>query len=102
MPYVKAERRNIWLREKPTTPGDLNFDITSLLLDYVAEHGLNYDTINAIGGALSYADKEFYRRVVVPYEQGAIERNGDIFPAVGEIASETVGRTPKTVSGKTP
>ena len=79
MPYVAENRRNIWLREKPTTAGDLNFDITSLLLDYLAEHGLCYETLNAIGGALSYADKEFYRRVVIPYETKKIITNGDVY-----------------------
>ncbi len=79
MPYVSPSRRNAWLRELPTKAGDLNYDLTCLLLDYLKEHGLNYDTLNAIGGALSYCDKEFYRRIVVPYEQEKCTINGDVY-----------------------
>ena len=77
MPYVKEERRNIWLREKPTTPGDLNYDITSLVLDYITEHGLNYNLgINAVIGAMECAKLVLYRRLAVPYEDAKILENG--------------------------
>ena len=79
MPYVKQERRNIWLREKPTTTGDLNFDITSLVLDYLAEHGTSYTTINAVVGALECAKLAAYRRRAIPYETKKIIENGDVY-----------------------
>ncbi len=79
MPYVAASRRNGWLRSKPTTPGDLNFDITSLLLDYLTEHGTSYTTINAAVGALECCKQEFYRRVAVPYEEQKKLINGDVY-----------------------
>ncbi len=79
MPYVAASRRNAWLREKPTTPGDLNFDITSLVLDYLGEHGTSYTTINAAVGALECCKQEFYRRVAVPYEEQKKLINGDVY-----------------------
>ena len=79
MPYVKEDRRNIWLRKLPTTAGDLNYDITCLLLEYVEEHGLGYETLNTVGGALNYANLEFYRRVVAPYEDRKREENGDVY-----------------------
>lgn len=80
MPYVKSERRNQWLREKPTTPGDLNYDITCLLLDYVTEHGLSYQTLNDCLGACEGAKAEFYRRMAAPYEDTKREQNGDVYP----------------------
>lgn len=79
MPYIKSDRRNIWLRAKPTTAGDLNYDITCLLLAYLEEHGLSYTTLNAIVGAAESAKGEFQRRVVGPYEDKARERNGDVY-----------------------
>jgi hypothetical protein len=64
----------------PTTPGDLNYDITCLLLDYIAEHGRDYAAINDCLGACEGAKAEFYRRVAVPYEEFKREINGDVYP----------------------
>ncbi len=81
MPYVKFDRRNAWFRAKPTTPGDLNYDITCLLLDYVAEHGISYDTISACLSACEGAKLEFYRRQASVYEDVKCRENGDVYPA---------------------
>ena len=43
------------------------------------EHPLTYQTMNDIIGALEGAKLEFYRRVVVPYENDKIEQNGDVY-----------------------
>lgn len=82
MPYVKKERR-MKLRSKdnsiPENPGELNYQITMLMLEYQILHGLSYQTINDILGALEGAKLEFYRRVAVPYENGKIAENGDVY-----------------------
>lgn len=58
----------------------MNYQITELCRRYVALHGLKYQTINDILGALSGAQAEFYRRVAAPYEDTKIAANGDVYP----------------------
>lgn len=61
-------------------PGELNYEITLKLLKYLEVNGLSYRTINDIIGALEGAKLEFYRRIVVQYEDGKIKENGDVYP----------------------
>ena len=62
------------------TPGELNFVFTAVIREYLRFHGLSYQTINDILGALEGAKAEFYRRVAVPYEGDKIVANGDVYP----------------------
>ncbi len=80
-PYIKPERRSAIqvLGETPTTPGELNFAITVLLLRYMRLKGKSYGTFNDILGALDAAAREFYRRVVENYEEEKRAQNGDVF-----------------------
>ena len=90
MPYIKKEsRRGIFDPEYRTvsnsfitSPGELNFAITSLIIEYVKNQGKNYQTINDIVGALECAKLEFQRRVINKYEDSKIEENGDVYPVV--------------------
>ena len=90
MPYIKPEQRYFlacdqcggicWSGE----PGALNYGITMLLLAHLAgfqSYGteITYQHLNDCIGALESAKLEFYRRVVVPFEEEAIKRNGDIY-----------------------
>lgn len=77
MPYIHPVLRN---DETFSTPGDLNYHITRLLCRYVTEQGLSYRTLNDVVGALECAKQEFYRRVVIPYEDHKIIENGDVYP----------------------
>jgi hypothetical protein len=79
MPYVSPERRNIW--HGLDNPGQLNYMITTLIVDYLETNGLSYQTINDVVGALVCAKDEFTRRVVVDYEDRKREDNGDVYPA---------------------
>jgi hypothetical protein len=80
MPYIKAIRRQeIANGGFPVTAGELNFVITQICIDYVNHTERGYQTFNDIAGALSNADKEFYERVVRPYEKQKIQENGDVF-----------------------
>lgn len=82
MPYIKtkdrdrlAERRNVGI----LTSGELNYVLTEQLREYIRNHGLSYQTINDVVGALEGAKLEFYRRVAAPYEDKKIEDNGDVY-----------------------
>jgi len=81
MPYVDQEARNELNSSKRSakTVGELNYQITVLIDEYVASHGLSYQHINDVMGVLDSAGKEFYRRVAVPYEDRKCAQNGDVY-----------------------
>lgn len=78
MPYIAPEHRQ-WAKTRPTTPGELNFAITSLVVSYLSQRGTSYAVLNDIVGALESAKAEFQRRVVGPYEDTKIKQNGDVY-----------------------
>lgn len=90
MPYIKAvnrgaiERMVNALEETIVSEGDLNFAITKLLLAYLnwltesCDQG-GYAALNEVMGVLECVKQEFYRRVVVPYEETKREENGDVY-----------------------
>ncbi len=79
MPYINKDDR-FGAKIKPLNPGELNFAITSILLNYMEDMGgVSYHTINDIMGALEGAKAEFYRRKVVPYEIRKEQENGDVY-----------------------
>jgi hypothetical protein len=67
MPYIKKKDREQFLALNELvilTPGELNYNITMLLKNYLALEG---------------AKAEFYRRVAVPYEIKKCEENEDVY-----------------------
>lgn len=78
MPYVNRKDRHHILASGARTPGELNFEFTTVICDYMRNKGLNYQTINDISGAMTEALAEFRRRVVAGYEDSKITDNGDI------------------------
>lgn len=81
MPYIAKEERDRAL-DMPRTPGELTYAITMLLTGYVRRKGLTYTQLNDCMGALSGADAEFKRRVVVPFEDLKKHQNGDVYEGV--------------------
>ena len=82
MPYIKSDRRKDVepkAEHYPTTSGELNFQITSLLLEYIKYNGKQYQQINDVLGALEGAKLEFYRRFAALYEDKKAEENGDVY-----------------------
>ena len=83
MPYIKMKRRNDLSGDcpldGPRTAGELNFILTDAIKGYLVFNELSYQSINDIVGALEGAKLEFYRRVVVPYEDTKIKENGDVY-----------------------
>lgn len=81
MPYIKGYEREFYEPHAPApdSPGQLNFQITCLIKQYLDKMGLCYDTINDIVGAIEGAKLEFVRRVVGPYEDTKIQENGDCY-----------------------
>lgn len=81
MPYIEIDKRKKFEPkcEVANFPGELNFQISMLLKNYIDKHGIKYQNCNDAMGALEGAKLEFYRRIVAPYEALAADRNGDIY-----------------------
>jgi hypothetical protein len=82
MPYIsKYDRPEIDSGKKdPQTAGELNYKLTTIIIDYLEQYGVSYKAINDVLGALEGAKLEFYRRVAVPYEDAKIAVNTDVYP----------------------
>jgi hypothetical protein len=80
MPYItKQDRINLDAGGSAQTAGELNYEFTKLIVDYVSRNN-NYQGMNDIIGALEGAKLEFYARWVRPYEDYKIAVNGDVYP----------------------
>ena len=84
MPYIEAKNRmyaDVTLGDYKAArdPGTLNYQITSLCIDYIKDTGEKYQHYNDVIGALESCKLEFYRRAVAPYEDKKIQENGDVY-----------------------
>ena len=82
MPYIPASQRDGQYPKAyhpPATAGQLNYQITMLCKQYLKEAGMSYCTLNTIVGALECAKQEWYRRVVVGYEDYKLQESGDVY-----------------------
>lgn len=98
MPYIKQEKRdclfpfleNLFAQIEGISEqknegdldlefktGDLNYCITRLIHFYLRDKP-NYEKYNSAIGILECAKLELYRRKVGPYEDEAINKNGDL------------------------
>lgn len=80
MPYLEAEiRASLEDGRKAQKGGELNYQISKLLNDFVAMKSLSYATINEAIGAIECAKSEFYARVARPYEELKAKQNGEVY-----------------------
>jgi len=86
MPYIDKQERlrfdplTARLSHRVTTPGELNYVITTLCLDYLEASQGSYQDFNEVIGVLECAKLELYRRAVALYEDKKIAENGDVYP----------------------
>ena len=91
MPYTKKEARAQTeqciaeivsiIRKHPDADmdGEVNFAISSLVARiYRPASGWRYHWLHRAHGVFATAGAEFYRRLVAPYEDRCIEKNGDL------------------------
>ena len=84
MPYIEQKDRDDIdpiiepILNTSLSSGELNYVITRLCQQYLANHKPNYSTMNNIVGILECAKQEFYRRIAAPYEDLKITINGDV------------------------
>lgn len=87
MPYLTmGERASLDDGRKAQKGGELNYQMSKLLNDFVAMKGLSYATINEAMGAIESAKIEFYRRVAAPYEDVKSRSNGEVYTCLPENA----------------
>lgn len=86
MPYLREAQREYFTdllraleHSHIADGGELNFLIAMLVKQFLDTHPLRYETFNTVIGALEAEKLEIYRRLVAPYEDKAIERNGDVY-----------------------
>ena len=80
MPYLnKAIRSSLDDGRKAQKGGELNYQVSKLLNDFVMMKGLSYATCNEAIGALECAKLEFYRAVIGPYEELKAKQNGEVY-----------------------
>lgn len=82
MPYIPRDDRDDVrpdMMEDAENAGQLNYQISTLCSLYLNQHGMRYQTMNDIIGALQGALMEFNRVVVGPYEDTKLEQNGGVY-----------------------
>lgn len=88
MPYISSDRRpqiDEAIKHLPVdmTVGDLNYTVSRILDREVTLKGKSYTVCNNLLGAIYCIGQEFYRRIVVPYEDKKIAENGDAYDNAG-------------------
>ncbi len=83
MPYIAPEARpeldHAIANCIPRDAGELQYVIARIIKQHMATRTVRYQVLNDVLGALEGAKQEFYRRVVVPYEDSKIHANGDVY-----------------------
>jgi hypothetical protein len=80
MPYLtSAERASLDDGRKALKAGDLNYQFSKLLNDFLVTKGLSYAAINEAIGALECCKLELYARVARPYEEKKALQNGEVY-----------------------
>jgi len=90
MPYIISPKRKPIDDAVAAVPfmehGDLTYAITRLMVRYVLDHGggqvLRYTVLSQALSAAQDAADEFYRRVVVPFEDRKRAENGDAYDPI--------------------
>ena len=102
MPYIKKERRrelsvpSDWpMIGHAQDVGELNYQITCLVDDFISRKKLKYSEINSAIGVLECAKMELYRRIAAPYEDKKCEENGDVYSISSEAPQSTLQKMRK-------
>jgi hypothetical protein len=80
MPYIPQQSRSDISTDDfpPTTPGELNYVITKLIVEYLGNTE-SYTKYNEVVGVLECAKLELYRRRIAYYEHIKMLENGDVY-----------------------
>lgn len=80
MPYLtQGERSSLDSGRKALKGGDLNYQFSKLVNDFLAMKGLSYSAINEAVGALECCKLELYRKMAADYEDQKEIDNGTVW-----------------------
>lgn len=81
MPYIdKESRERLSEGVAPKSAGELNYQITRMIDDYIQRKGgVRYAHLNEVVGVLECVKLELYRRVAAPYEDRKCGESGDVY-----------------------
>ena len=78
-PYDRTKLDEAMENLDPINAGELNYVITTILLDYLGAKGAGYNWMNEVVGVLECVKLELYRRALAPYEDQKAKINGDVY-----------------------
>jgi hypothetical protein len=78
VPYIRKDRRDAVHEGGAITYGELNYELTTRILEFLP-YSPRYEDFQSVIGLLECMKQEFYRRLVAPYEDKKKEENGDVF-----------------------
>ena len=80
MPYItQKNRQELKMGKTITTPGELNYSISVMILEYLArKKKVDYGALNEVLGVLESVKLEYYRMAVAPYEDEKMGENGGL------------------------
>jgi hypothetical protein len=81
MPYIPVARQAALANHEvlPENVGELTYQLTMTIQEYLLKHGLRYQQVAEISGALHQCQRDFDERVVEPYEALKRHENGDVW-----------------------
>jgi len=87
MPYIPDTQRNdihddllaAGLGFWPENAAELNYIVSELINNFLAQKGLNYSNVNEMIGALECCKMELYRVVAAPYEDRKMQEHGPVY-----------------------
>jgi hypothetical protein len=91
MPYIKKDDRTKLnnriseISELINGDGELNYAVSLLLHKQLVKRGICYQNMNNLMGSIDCAKMEFYRTVIVPYEDKKRNENGSVSELDGII-----------------
>lgn len=86
MPYITKDRAaEIGLGDHMRSPGELNYAVTRLGIEYLDDQvclgrKVNYALIAETISQIEEAADEMRRRILIPYEKAKQQENGDVYP----------------------
>lgn len=85
MPYIDENSKMVAATDATTgngaeNVGVLTYELQQTILEYLLRHGLRYQQVAEVKGALSETARDFEQRVVAPYEAKKLHENGDVWP----------------------
>jgi hypothetical protein len=96
MPYIKQRDRTKLEYDNPNNCGELSYEISSVIHDYLAERELSWnDAIAHVFAALDGAELAFKIEVAEPYEKRKLAQNGAIYGDIFHGNTEISENKPK-------